>query len=93
MATTNLPISAADGWQLVVPAAATWALVSSLDPNTNIEFATTGSDSTDPTVMGHTLQRDQQISRNHFPEGAIYARVPAAERYGSASTVLIIDHD
>ena len=93
MATTNLTISAADGWQLVVPSAASWALVSSLDPNTNIEFATSASDGTEPTVLGHTLKRDQQVSRALFQEGSIWARVPANERYGSAETTLVIDHD
>ena len=93
MATTNMTISAADGWTLVVPSAATWALVSTLDPNTNVEYATTANDSTDPAVNGHTLKRDQQISRLLLQEGSIYARVPANERYGSAAVTLVIDHD
>lgn len=93
MATTNLTLSAADGWTLVVPAAATWALVSTLDPNTNVEYATTAADGTEPTVLGHTLKRGEQISRSVLPEGSVFARVPAAERYGSASVVVVIDHD
>jgi hypothetical protein len=94
MATTNLTLSAADGWTLVVPSAATWALVSSLDPDTNVEFATSVADGTLPTVLGHTLKREQQqVSRAHFVEGPIFAKVPAAERYGSASVILVVDHN
>lgn len=71
MATTNLTISASDGWRLVVPLIATWALVSSLDPSINIEFATSADNATEPTVLGHTLKCDHYVSRALFQAGPI----------------------
>lgn len=86
MPTANVTVD--HDWTLVAHDASTKVSVSCRTP-CFVEFATTGSDETDPTVEGHCLEMPkEQITRNWFPVGAIYAKIVSSS---PDSTTFVVD--
>lgn len=87
--TTNITVGTS--WTLVVPAAATWFIVSSDSP-TIVEYASGADDSTAPTAaIGRRLNRNEGMTRALLESGPLYARVAA--QASAKSAVVVVDAD